>query len=129
MREDPAVALKNYETWTKDGVSILQELHKGVVNRLIGHAVDQNVRAFLNSSARRFQLSRMHGHTRVVRVTFFHRRAHNRPERVNWMIFVHDVPNLDQVGFLIGELAHELPRLFRSVDFYDRWIAEIELFA
>ena len=47
-------------------------------------------------------------------------------EALNRMIFVHDVPDFDDVRFLFGKLAHELPCLLGSIDLHNRRIAEIE---
>ena len=45
------------------------------------------------------------------------------------MILIDNVPDLDEVGLLLGQFAHELACLFRGVDLDDRRIAEIKFFA
>src|SRR5215472_10344923 len=67
--------------------------------------------------------------TNLLRVTLFDCRAHDRPERIDGMIFVDDVPDLHQIGFLLREFAHELARLIGRVDLHYWRIAEIELLA
>ena len=104
-----------------------QQLHEAIVYFFVGDAVHQHIRAFFDRGARGLQLSRVHGDAQFVRMTFFDSRAHDRAEAVDRMIFVDDVPNLDQVGILRREFADELPRLFGRVDLHNRWIAEIEL--
>src|SRR5437764_442869 len=68
----------------------------------------------------------MHGDANLMRMTFFNRRARDGPERIDWMIFVHDVPDLHQIWLLFCKFAHELARLIGSVDLYNRRITEIE---
>ena len=89
----------------------------------------QNVRAFFNCCARRFQFGRVNRHADLMGVTFFNRGANGRPETVDRMILVDDVPDLHQIGFLLGEFAHELARLLGTVDLHDRRIAKIEFLA
>src|SRR5256885_1752168 len=71
----------------------------------------------------------MHGDANFVRVAFFDRRVHDRPERFDRMILIDNVPNLHQIGLLLCKFAHELARLLGRIDPDDGRIAEIELLA
>ena len=64
-----------------------------------------------------------------MRVTFFNCGACNRPERINRMILVDDVPDFNQVWLLRGQFTHELARLIGGIDLHDRRIAKIEFLA
>ncbi len=91
--------------------------------------MDENIRAFFDCRACRLQFGRVHCDADFVRMTFFNCRAHDRPEAFDRMILIDDVPNLHQIGFLLGEFAHEFSRLIGRVDLDDRRIAEIEFLA
>src|SRR5207249_2835711 len=92
-------------------------------------AVHEHIGAFFNSSARGLQFGRVNCDAQFARVTFFDRCADDRPETVERMIFIDDVPNLHEIGILRGEFAHEVARLIGRIDFYDRRIAKIELWS
>ena len=108
-------------------MSILQQFHKGAVDFLVDYAVHKNVRAFFHRGARRLEFGGVNGHADLARVTLFDRRPHDRPEAVDRMIFVDDVPNLHEIGILRGEFAHEFARLLRVVDLNYGRVAQIEL--
>jgi len=91
--------------------------------------VNENVRAFFDGGTRRLQFGRMDRDANVVRVTFFNRCPDRRSKRIDRMILVDDLPDLHEVGFLLGQFAHELARLIRAVDLDDRRITQIELLA
>ncbi len=104
-----------------------QQLHKRVIDFFVDDAVHEHVGAFFNCGASSLQFGRVNSDTNVACVTFFDRRADNWTEAVDRMIFIDDVPNLDEIGILRGELAHELAGLIRRVDLDDGRITEIEL--
>ena len=56
--------------------------------------MDEHVRAFFHRGARGLELGSVHSNASFVRMTFFNRCADDRPEALNRMIFVHDVPDL-----------------------------------
>ena len=107
-------------------MAIFQKLHERVVHRFIDHAMYEHVCAFFHRGARGLQLGRVYCDTNFVRVTLFNRRADNRPKAVNRMIFVDNVPDLDQIRFSAREFPDEIARLLRSIDLHNRRIAEIE---
>ena len=117
MRERSAVTLEDNERRTQNRVSIFQQLYERVIDRIVGHAMDENVRAFFDRCACRFQFGRVHCDANLVRMTFFNRRAHDWPEAFDRVVFVDDVPNLDQIGFLFGQFPHELACLIRACRF------------
>ena len=84
---------------------------------------------FLNRSTCCFQFSCVNGHANLMRVTFFNCGARDRPERINRMILVDDVPDFNQVRFLRGQFTHELARLIGSIDLHNRRIAKVKFFA
>ena len=104
-------------------MSILQKIHKRVVDRFVDHAVHEHVGAFFDCGAGSFQFGCVHCHANFVRVTLFNGRANNWAKGIDRMVFVDNVPNLHQIGFLFGKFAHELARLIGSVDLHDRRIA------
>ena len=106
---------------------ILQQFHKCFIDRLVDDAVHEHVHAFFNRGARRFQFGRVHGDADFARVAFFNRRTHDRPKRIDRMILINDVPDLQQIRILLRELAYELARLIRIVDLNNWRIAQIEL--
>ncbi len=108
---------------------ILQQLHERVIDGFVDHTVHKDIGPFLNGGARCFQFSRMNGDANLMRVTFFNRGADDRPERINRVILVDDVPDFNQVRVLRGEFAHELARLIGSIDLHNRRIAKIEFLA
>ena len=91
--------------------------------------MDKNVSAFFYRRARSLELGGVHGDANFVGMTLFDCSADNRPESIDRMIFVDDVPDLHQIRFLFRQFAHELTRLIRCVDLHNWRIAKIEFFA
>ena len=110
-------------------MSIFQQLHERVVDRLVDDAVDKNVGAFFHGGAGRFQFGGVNGHANFVGVTLANGRANDRPKRVDRMILIDDVPDFNEIWILRRQFADELPRLIGSIDFDDRRITQVELLA
>ena len=120
MRKRSTITLEDNQGRTQNRVAIFEQLYERVIDWLVGHAVDEHVRAFFHRRARRIQFRRVDSDTYFVRVTFFYRCAHDWPETFNRVLLVDDVPNLHKIGFLFSQFAYESARLIRRV-YFDDW--------
>jgi hypothetical protein len=110
LGERLAVALAHHERWDVAHVVLPEEAHEGVVHRLVGYAVDEDVGPGLHSGAGRLQLRRVHCHPLPGGVRLVDRRLHDRTISRGCVVRPHDVPDLDEVDPGLDLLAHLLPR-------------------
>ena len=80
VREGAAVALEDDEGGREDGSLLLEEFHESVIDRFVGHAVDQKIGAFFDGGARGFQLGGVNGHAQLQPVRFRDDGVNDRPE-------------------------------------------------
>src|SRR5438067_13932675 len=98
---------------------IFKKLNEAVVYFRVDHAVDEHLDAFLDRRPGSFQFGGVNGNADMMDMALLNCRANDRPEAIDRMIFVDNVPDLDQVRFVRGEFTDKFARLIRCIDFYN----------
>src|SRR4030095_9821285 len=135
VREGAPITFKDDQRGSESRAMLLHQPNEGVIDRFVSHAVDEQVGTFLDRSARRLKLGRVHRDTEFAGVTLRDGRVNDRAEergacdvalpgcgRCAWRRGGsrrrNDIPNLDVVRIMSGEPADELPALLGWLDFH-----------